>query len=245
MIDPTFPSRLRATRVLTLATALVLPACELPSKSGDDGTTTGTTVDQPDTSDVTDPTTQADATFDGQTSEQPGECEALGEAECGLQAGCVAKHGAALDFPGCSPEPAFLGCLPDMACDAVLTTVCRDGTEEVYQNTDGCIPAGFTACDPGLGPCGGACLGLDEAACAANQACSPIHGHPHVLEEGMVCVDVMVSVFLACNVNDGACPPFVPTVCAVDEPDAPFDVPSGCIPSGFVECEGAGTPECL
>jgi len=268
MIDTTFLTPLRAARVLlTLTTALALAACVLPTKIGDlpdgddstgapDSTSVGdSTTGQPDATDATtksedttatttDATTQGDVTFDSQTSEQPGECEALGEADCALQGGCVAKYGAPFDFPGCSPEPTFLGCLPSQPCDLALTTVCRDGTDEAYQASDGCIPAGFTACDSDLPLCGGDCDGLDEAACAANNACTPIHGHPHVTENAMACVDNMHNVFLACHADSGACPPFVPTVCAKEDLGTPFDVPSGCIPSGFVECEGAGTPAC-
>lgn len=138
----------------------------------------------------------------------------------------------------------YLGCGLEMACDAVLLTVCRDGTDEVYQLPSGCLPPGFTACETMLGLCAGACLGLDEAACAAEPGCKSIAGNPHVMQGGGFCVDDQSPVFLACDVDGGACPPSVPTVCPEGQPDQRFDVPSGCIPPGFMVCDGGGTPAC-
>lgn len=87
------------------------------------------------------------------------------------------------------------------------------------------------------------CEGLDEATCTRTPGCKPISGQPHGLGGGGMCVKDEF-VFLACAVDSGACPPFIPTVCPVGETEPKFDVPSGCIPPGFEECEGGGMPPC-
>jgi len=91
---------------------------------------------------------------------------------------------------------------------------------------------------------GGAdCEGLAEVDCEGTPGCKPIRGNPHTLGGGGTCV-ADEFVFLACAVDSGACPPFIPTVCPVGETEPRFDVPSGCIPPGFETCEGAGSPPC-
>lgn len=87
------------------------------------------------------------------------------------------------------------------------------------------------------------CEGLGEAECMATPGCKAIRGQPHGFGGGGVCVKDEF-VFLACAVDSGACPPFIPTVCPVGETEPKFDVPSGCIPPGFEECEGGGMPPC-
>ena len=178
------------------------------------------------------------------TGPLPGECEGLDEAACEAMPECRPQHGSAFAFAACPVGPQFLGCIAsDQACDQALTTVCRDGTDEVYLNTDGCIPAGFSACETALPLCG-ECEGLTEAECLAEpEGCQGLYGSPHIEVEGMECVDFAQKVFLACAANGGACPPFVPTVCPEGDPDTRFDVPAGCIPFGFEVCEG-GAPEC-
>lgn len=175
----------------------------------------------------------------------PDGCAALDEAGCASTPVCQPQLGSAYDFVGCPAGPQFLGCIAsDTACDTALTTVCRDGTDEVYLHSDGCIPAGFSQCETSLPLCG-ACDGLQEPACLADEACKGQYGAPHVEQGGEVCVDFAQPVFLACAAKDLACPPFVPTVCPEGDPETRFDVPSGCIPFGFEICEeGAGTPEC-
>jgi hypothetical protein len=87
------------------------------------------------------------------------------------------------------------------------------------------------------------CEGLDEAECTAMAGCKAISGQPHGFGGGGMCVKDEF-VFLACAVDSGACPPFIPTVCPVGETEPKFDVPSGCIPPGFDNCDGAGMPPC-
>ena len=243
------------TRSPHILLALTLAACELPTKVGDlkGDESTGTTDAPADTAQDTTGVTTGEpdgttGTSEGDTTQQttgpaPVDCAALTEAQCGGEPGCAPKFGTAFQFDGCETGPVYLGCTTDASCDQALTIICRDGTTEAYQITDRCLPAGFSECASDLLPCSGGCGGPDEAACAAN-GCDAITGHPHVPAGDMTCVDTMIFVFLACTSLDGVCPPFIPTVCAPDKPDEPFDIPSGCTPPGWSECPGAGTPEC-
>lgn len=239
-------------RLKTLAAALLVVACGLPTKdelpgTGSSGTTAGeatggTTPTGSSGVDVTEGVTGSGGV--DSASSGGAECAALTEAECEAAPECAPRHGLAFAFDGCPEGQVYLGCGVEMACDAALTTACRDGTDEVYQLSSGCLPPGFTACETDLGLCAGVCLGLDEAACAAARGCKSIFGNPHVVDGGGLCVDDKSPQFLACDVDTGACPPFVPTVCPEGQPDQRFDVPSGCIPPGFMDCEGGGTPAC-
>ncbi len=249
--------------LFTVTTALALSACELPTKVGDlkgdesTGADTGddSTADPPvTTGDETGSTTKPDATtaepgettgINAETTDTPSDCAGLDASQCAEQAGCMAANGTVYEDGACNVEPEFLGCLPEMPCDAVILTICRDGTDEVYQLFNGCVPAGFTPCEVDVVPCPDDCAGLDEASCAEFEGCQPVHGNPHVTENGMACVDVDTSGYLGCRTDGGACPPFIPTVCGDGKPEEPFDVPSGCIPPGWSECEGAGTPACM
>lgn len=263
------PVFIRAAGVLSVA--LGLSACVLGTKVGElpgvseTGETTGeaggTDSDSSggqSSSDGPQTTQSATATGSPDTSESatategpitttgplPGECEGLDEAACEAVPECRPQRGSAFAFAECPVGSQFLGCIPfDQTCDQALTTVCRDGTDEVYLNTDGCIPAGFSACETALPLCG-ECEGLTEVECLAEpEGCQGVYGSPHIEVEGMECVDFAQKVFLACAANGGVCPPFVPTVCPEGDPDTKFDVPSGCIPFGFEVCEG-GAPEC-
>lgn len=264
-------SKLRDLCASFICASLVagLPGCVLGTKVGDlpgESTSTGESAGTTDTDGVSsgkDSATAEDATSQGATGApetggdtgtsgepattgaQPGMCEGLDEATCKATPACREVHASAFDFAGCSAEPQFIGCIPaEMACDLAITTVCREGTDEVYLNNDGCLPAGFSVCETDLALCG-SCETLNEAECLAQMAeCRGLFGAPHVEGGGKVCVDFAQQVFLACAAKEGACPPFVPTVCPNGDPDTKFDVPSGCIPFGFETCEG-GTPACM
>lgn len=230
------------------------------STSGSESDTDGMSSDGPETGTSGEPVTGGTTGTSGEpetggntgtsgepatTGVQPGMCEGLDEATCKATPACREVLASAFDFEGCSAEPTFIGCIPaDMACDLAITTVCREGTDEVYLNNDGCLPPGFSVCETDLALCG-SCETLDEAECLAQMAeCRGLFGAPHVEGGGKVCVDFAQQVFLACAAKEGACPPFVPTVCPNGDPDTKFDVPSGCIPFGFESCEG-GTPACM
>lgn len=257
----------RANPSLLLA-ALALTACELPTKLGDlTEPETSSTTEQPDgtdgastaataetagstsTSGPDDTTTSSSSssststTSTTSTTGAPPACEGLDEAACAQDPGCQTHHGVAYDFESCPSGHVYLGCSPAEPCDLVLTTICRDGTDEVYLNDNGCIPPGFSVCDSGgLDFCGG-CEALDEAAClAGGDFCEPIHGAPHIQKDGLVCADFANQVFLVCVLMDGQCPPFIPTVCPVGMPDQAFDIPSGCIPPGYEQCQDAAPP---
>jgi hypothetical protein len=250
---------------VVLPLALTLSACVLGTKVGDlPGESTGETPDTDgassgagatgNTGTSGEPastsnggTSGAVSTSNGDTGStggEPGMCEGLDEAGCAATPTCRAVHGSAFDFEGCATGPQFLGCISDlMPCDLALTTVCREGTDEVYLNTDGCMPDGFAPCQTELALCG-SCEALSEEECLAEpQECQGLYGAPHVEQQGAECVDFKQQVFLACAANGGACPPFVPTVCPKGETAPQFDVPSGCIPFGFETCEG-GAPAC-
>ena len=197
----------------------------------------------PDTGSAPD-TGDGSSTGTGETGLADG-CEALMQADCEANPACMAVLGAPEDFADCTPGPVFLGCIDAMPCDAVLTTVCRDGGTDSYQLSAGCIPPGFTAC-AGVGvACGGGddCVGLDEATCAAS-GCTPISGAPHIMNNAGICADFANPEFLACMQGGVACPPSVPTVCPAGETQPAWDVPSGCIPDGFEFCGGEVVPAC-
>lgn len=252
---------------LPLLIVLALAACggggkTTTSSDSDSGSTTegisaGTTTDgDPSTSagptssatatstPATSTTTAQPTTDDPTTSTDPPVCSTLDEAECALADHCMGIFGDPLGFPGCTPGPKFLFCNEIVPCDAVIITVCQlDGTE-IYQLQNGCIPPGFEPCDPNLGPCGGACLGLDEQACKADPNCFASFGAPHTTKMGMQCADFADSEFLACDAAGRPCPPAVVTVCPEGQPDTAFDVVTGCVPPGFVPCKDGPLPEC-
>jgi hypothetical protein len=220
-------------------------ASETTAKDTDQTTTTGP-ID-PSMTSATTAGTSVTATTGVEPSsdtEAWGPCETLGEEDCEL-AHCMPLYGVAYDFPGCSEGQVFLGCSGPDGCDDAEATFCKDGTDEVYRRPDSCTPPGFSPCaEPALAFCG-SCEALDEAACLTEpEECQPIYGAPHVELEGEMCVDYEALKFLLCISNGGACPPSVPTLCPIGSPEEAYDVPSGCVPPGFEQCEGAGTPQC-
>lgn len=251
-------------RILTITLTLALAACELPTKlgnlsatdSGSSGTTgdptatdgessvgtTGGTTDAPEepwqtATTMFDPseTTLVETSTTGMAI--PPECVELGEADCEAY-GCQAYHGKALEFPGCSEGLVFLGCSEPQECEHNSTIFCEDGTDAIYDLVDtGCAPAGFTACEaPALVYCD-TCESLSEAECLDEPSeCRAIYGAPHVEVDGDLCADYGNQDFLGCIANGGACPPFIPVVCKVGEPDKAWDAPSGCILQGFEDC---------
>lgn len=238
-----------------LLLAIAIAACEGGGKSTTGATETGSTTDT--TATTTEggsagtttggSTTSAGSTgptTDGPTTESP-VCSDRPEGECTADNGCMSIFGQPLDFPGCTPEPVFLFCNEEVPCDAVITTACKDGTDEAYQLANGCIPPGFSTCDPGLGPCGAsACLGADERTCLADPACQAHVGAPHVTKMGVECSDFKNQVFVACGIAGPPCPPAVITACPEGQLDMAFDFASGCVPPGFVKCEDGPLAEC-
>lgn len=251
------------------STLFILAACELPSKLGD-LPTGGTTVDTgtvgedtgeatanssgPQTISTGDPettgepdTTTGVMTTGGETTTEGSPCEGLDEAACEAKPGCMTYHGVPFDFASCVPGNTYLGCGPELNCDQAFTAMCRDGTEidEAYLTPTACEPPGFSQCDvAGKSPCGQSCEGMNEAACAFDgDFCEPIHGLPHVEQDGTVCVD-QDPQFIACVLMDGACPPEVPTVCSTGDSDEKYDIPSGCIPPEFEKCDPMGAQPC-
>lgn len=91
----------------------------------------------------------------GSSSGEPIDCRSIGnQMECEA-AGCMPILGGKFvsDNAGlCLEPPAFLACEVPMACDAVITTVCKGNVK--YQLPSGCIPEGFMECpsppDPGM-----------------------------------------------------------------------------------------------
>lgn len=206
--------------------------------TGEPQTTGPQTTGEPDTT-TTGPVTGAESTGQG------GPCEGLDEQACQAEPGCMTYHGVAYEFEGCQPGDAYLGCGPTLECDQAFTAVCRDGTDEVYLAPIACLPPGFSECDViGKIPCGESCDLLDESACAdEDDFCNPIYGQPYVEQNGTICVD-QDQQFIACVVMDGVCPPFIPTVCNDDDPADKYDIPSGCIPPNFSECDPGGAKPC-
>lgn len=222
------------------------------SSSGETGTETGggvsnsgTTTNDPSMATSVGPTGDPDT---GPATTGLGDgCDAFSnEKECAGDPDCMAVVGEAQDFAGCSAGPQFLACIDAMPCDAVLVTVCRDGTEESYQLPNGCVPPGFTPCDgPGqaCGGGGGVCADLPTNEACKLAGCAPILGAKHTVIDGGICADFNNMEYLGCFDPEVPCPPFVPTVCPKGEKEPAWDVPSGCIPAGFEIC-GELAPEC-
>lgn len=133
-------------------------------------------------------------------------------------------------------EPATMGATETSTTEAAETATTEASTMGA---TDASTTQGPT--DLGGSP---DCSGLEQEVCAATAGCKAILGAPHVSDGGGMCVDDKNQVFLACDVDSGACPPFIPTVCPEGQVEPQFDVPSGCIPPGFENCEGGGLPSC-
>lgn len=213
----------------------------ITSGVGETAPTTGEAtggVDGPETTTggATDPG-DGETASSGQAETGAIDCAALTESECGAQAGCAPAFGVALEFPGCPEGQVYLGCDAALPCDTVLTTVCRDGSDEAYKLPNSCVPPGFSACQNLLSVCGTPCVDLDQESCEATAVCRAIFGNPHVDDgEGGTCVDDEDSVYLACDLFTGACPPVVHTVCPMGQPNVHFDVPSGCFPPFFLSC---------
>jgi hypothetical protein len=204
-----------------------------PSSGSDTGTDAGT---EPDTDPSTDPSTTG--LGDG--------CASLVQGECEADPDCVAVVGQPEDFAGCMPGKQYLGCIESASCDQAETTVCKDGSDEVYKIPNGCIPEGFSMCDGTGKPCEGGgvvCEGLGEDACKAEE-CAAILGAPHIMKDGGICADYVNQEFLACVGNDVACPPVVQILCPAGQMEPVWDVPSGCIPDGFETCAADLVPEC-
>ena len=83
----------------------------------------------------------------GSSTGEPVDCASLdNEAEC-LAAGCMPANGNQFISDNadlCLDAASFLACLDEMACDAVLTYVCKGQVK--YQLPSGCIPPGFMPC---------------------------------------------------------------------------------------------------
>lgn len=168
------------------------------------------------------------------------------EDECAQDKDCMAIVGEAQDFEGCTPGKQFLACVAAMPCDAVITTVCRDGSPEVYELASGCIPEGFSQCDGPGQVCAGSpvCADItDPDACEA-AGCALILGAPHVFKDNMECVDQSNPEPLGCFDPKMPCPPVVATVCPEGQKEPAFDVASGCIPKGFEDCQNGFVPDC-
>lgn len=133
----------------------------------------------------------------------------------------------------------------DATSDATSSGVTSSGATSSGATTSGVTSSGTTeASTAGTTGATGACEGLDEAACLADPACMAHQGAPHVMQNGMVCVDYNAQQFLACGPAGPACPPVVITVCPIGQPDMAFDVGSGCTPPGYELCMDGPVPDC-
>lgn len=82
------------------------------------------------------------------------ECAGLGPDEC-VDAGCTPVAGAphvVVDGVTCADYGVheFLGCLPpDTTCPPFVPVVCKEGEDQpAWDSPSGCVPPGFTSCDP-------------------------------------------------------------------------------------------------
>ncbi|MCY1011033.1 hypothetical protein OV079_36800 [Nannocystis pusilla] len=244
-------------RIFYSSLLLGLAACQIigdPKDPGNDSASDSTTV-EPDTTSTTTTaaTTESTGTSEGSltealpttaaTTEGP-VCDGLDELTCGSTSGCRPILGTPFEFPGCSPLPAYLGCIVQTDCGLMPTTACRPDSLEVYLLEDTCIPPDLEPCTTMLTLCGEACLGFDEETCAADPNCTAQFGAPHVEQDMMLCADFDAQQFLACDKLQPPCPPAVVTVCPTGQPDVGFDVASGCVPPGFEPCMDGPLPEC-
>jgi len=245
--------------LLLLTLALPLTGCVVPKIVGDNpeadtGKDSDTAEDTGDDATLG-ATSQPDATSEASTSApaddtgskfdmmpppdvDPGDCEAPTLEACEANPACMPVLGESELFDDCKPDPQYLGCLPQMPCDAVLLTVCDEETNESFRLTNGCIPPGFAVCEGNGLPCGGGmqCEGLGEIDCAAN-GCTSIFGAPHVTVNDEVCADYEALEFLACLPPNTSCPPQIEILCPTGQDSPTWDVPSGCKPAGFESCE--------
>lgn len=243
-------------RIFYSSLLLGLAACQIigdPKDPGNDSASDSTTVEPDTTSTTTTATTESTGTSEGSltealpttaaTTEGPA-CDGLDELTCSSTSGCRPILGTPFEFPGCSPLPAYLGCIVQTDCGLMPTTACRPDSLEVYLLEDTCIPPDLEPCTTMLTLCGEACLGFDEETCAADPNCTAQFGAPHVEQDMMLCADFDAQQFLACDKLQPPCPPAVVTVCPTGQPDVGFDVASGCVPPGFEPCMDGPLPEC-
>lgn len=114
------------------------------TSSTSDGTTTADTTTTEGTSSTTDATTGGLA------------CADLDEKACAADPACMVIAGAPIDIPNACTKPSiFLECTDAMICGDAITYACPEGTKDVYEFLDTCIPADFVPCDPVKvnGPC--------------------------------------------------------------------------------------------
>lgn len=195
------------------------------------------------------PTTGVTSTgLESGATDPPEACaEPASEDECAAAPGCQSVIGLSQQFRGCVEGPQFLACIDATPCDAVLTTVCRDGTDEVYQLTDGCVPPGFTACE---GPGESCSVPVDcESIATAGECtvkqCGVVFGAPHITVDGQVCASYGADEqFLGCRDADAVCVDDVVILCPVGQQMPSWDSASGCVAPGFEVCDAPSVPPC-
>jgi hypothetical protein len=113
--------------------------------SGTDSTATDTDATDTDT-DATD--TDATGT-DTDTGPDPVICAELDAEACALEPACMAIDGALIDLENkCKHPPAFIECQDAAVCAEVISYACPDGSDQVHEFPNACLPAGFVPCDP-------------------------------------------------------------------------------------------------
>lgn len=124
-------------------------------------TSTGTSTTHDDAAETDDDTGGSE---EGTDTEAPDACADLDRVACQESEACrpIACApfendigGAAIEW--CLGDPAYIGCVAaDLGCPEVRTVACDDDEDAVYMCPDGCLPKGFTECDPpavGALPC--------------------------------------------------------------------------------------------
>lgn len=115
-----------------------------------DSGTSGTDSTATDTDTTDTDATDTDATgTDTDTGPDPVICAELDAEACALEPACMTIDGALIDLENkCKQPPAFIECQDAASCAEVISYACPDGSDEVHEFPNACLPAGFVPCDP-------------------------------------------------------------------------------------------------
>jgi hypothetical protein len=125
-----------------------------------------TTTDGQTSDDGPDETGDTDDTGKGTDTEVDDPCAGLDRAACVDAVDCRPVACSPYEMTAdrttngwCLGEPAYLGCVAaDLACVEVRTVACDDDDDATYICPDGCLPQGYSECEPPsdqAAPCNG------------------------------------------------------------------------------------------
>jgi hypothetical protein len=224
-------------------------AGEGPTTSTSTSTSTSTGTGDGTSGDTSGETTAPTSTGPDPVTTGDVDCATIpAQSECDATRGCQSVVGLAQEFVDCAPGEHFLGCIAAQPCDAVIVTVCRDDSDEVYE-VGGCLPeSGFSPCaGPGAACPDGVttCEEITTFGECVNNQCRVVLAAPHIEVDGETCASYGDDEeFLGCIEVDAACVDDTIILCPIGM-DAPnWDSASGCVPPGFESCAVPPVPAC-